>query len=153
MLLDELAAELKRLNIKLCTVESCTGGGIAAKCTDLPGSSSWFLGGFVTYANSMKLHLGVKQTSLDKHGAVSEQVAIEMAKAGLSASGADWSIAVTGVAGPDGGSLDKPVGTVWFAWASKKQTFSKKCLFSGSRRDIRRQAIDFGLAGLFTNLK
>lgn len=153
MLLKELATELNRTNSKLCTVESCTGGGIAAKCTEVSGSSNWFLGGFVTYANSMKLHLGVNQSSLDKYGAVSEQVAIEMAEAGLKVAGADWSVAVTGIAGPDGGSADKPVGTVWFAWANNKDTFSKKCLFSGSRIDVRQQAVDFGLSELLTNIK
>jgi nicotinamide-nucleotide amidase len=106
--------------LKLATAESCTGGLVANRITDVPGSSAVFTHGFVTYANEAKRDvLGVPQELLDAHGAVSEPVVRAMAEGALRVSGADIAVAVTGIAGPDGGTPEKPVGTVWLAWASK----------------------------------
>lgn len=140
-------AELLINRIETVTVaESCTGGAIAEALTALPGASAWFGYGFVTYANSAKISLlGVTDSALNNYGAVSQQVAAEMAEGALAKSGADWALATTGIAGPDGGTPDKPVGTVWFAWANNNET--KTCLqhFSGDRVAIRRQATAFAL--------
>jgi len=140
-----------RLNLKqqtLSTVESCTGGGIAARCTDVPGSSAWFVGGVVTYSNDMKVRLGVEEQDILNHGAVSEAVVRQMAEQGRMFCSADWSIAVSGIAGPDGGTPDKPVGTVWFAWAGPQQTDTECKVFTGNRQQIRQQAVDFALQTL-----
>ena len=118
-----LAQALMQHGWMLATAESCTGGLIAARCTDLAGSSDWFERGFVTYANEAKHELlGVDTALLTEHGAVSEAVAQAMALGALRHSQAQVSIAVTGIAGPSGGSADKPVGTVWFAWALPSDT-------------------------------
>ena len=113
-----LAGRLTARNESLVTAESCTGGWIAKICTDLPGSSSWFERGFVTYSNASKQELlGVSARTLERHGAVSEATVREMVSGALRHSHAVWGLAVSGIAGPGGGSEDKPVGTVWFAWA------------------------------------
>ncbi len=117
--LSELVARVARWALstkrRIVTAESCTGGWIAKVFTDAAGSSKWFECGYVTYSNAAKVRdLGVSQRTLDEHGAVSEQTVREMAAGALRASGADFSIAVSGIAGPDGGSAEKPVGTVWF---------------------------------------
>jgi nicotinamide-nucleotide amidase len=115
---EQVAAVLLQHGWMLATAESCTGGMIAANCTDLSGSSHWFERGFVTYANEAKHEmLGVNTALINEHGAVSQAVAQAMALGALRHSRAQVSVAVTGVAGPTGGSVDKPVGTVWFAWA------------------------------------
>ncbi len=121
-------AALSREQLRVSCAESCTGGGIAAQLTAIPGASQVFEGGFVTYSNAMKqAMLGVSAQSLADYGAVSESVAREMALGALQRSGADITVAVTGIAGPDGGSADKPVGTVWLAWGSAEQLQSQ-CL-------------------------
>ena len=106
---------------RLTLAESCTGGWVAKTITDIAGSSQWFEGGYVTYSNASKVRtLGVSPRTLARFGAVSDAVVREMARGALRASGADLAIAVSGVAGPEGGSPDKPVGTVWFCWASRR---------------------------------
>ena len=139
----------------LSAVESCTGGWVAKSCTDLAGSSTWFDCGFVTYSNQSKQKLvGVRNKTLETHGAVSEQTAIEMAQGALSHSNADISVAITGIAGPSGGSAEKPVGTVWFAWSVKNQdTKTQKHQFNGDREQIRIQAVITALQGIIKNTR
>ena len=156
-LLDQLAAAVgAKLNADkkiLATAESCTGGGIAEAITRISGCSAWFDRAFITYSNQAKMDmLGVKKTTLESVGAVSETVAREMAEAALARSRADVTVAVTGVAGPHGGSPDKPVGTVWFAWASKNNsTVSECCVFLGDRAAVRHQTIIHALTKLLHN--
>lgn len=152
MTLEKLADVLIARGQTLSTAESCTGGGIAARCTDLPGSSLWFLGGVVTYANDMKVRLGVDPDALARNGAVSETVVRQMAEQARLYCRSDWCVAVSGVAGPDGGTPGKPVGTVWFAWASAQRTVAECCHFDGDRRQIREQSTDHGLEGLLNLL-
>lgn len=132
---------------QLALAESCTGGGIAKIVTDVPGSSAWFDRGFVTYSNSAKVDmLGVSPATLERVGAVSSETALEMVAGTLKASRADMAFAVTGIAGPDGGSAEKPVGTVYIAWQLRGQ--AAKCdrrQFHGDRREIRRQVAEFCL--------
>lgn len=133
-----IASELRKKRLKVCTAESCTGGLIAKSFTDLAGSSDWFERGFVTYSNQSKSEMiDVPESVIEKYGAVSEAVANAMASGALKHSAANVSVAVTGVAGPDGGSVEKPVGTVWIAVASEKQLIAKKFLFDGDREAIR----------------
>lgn len=129
--------------LRVATAESCTGGFLAQILTALPGSSSWFDCGVVTYSNESKQKLlDVPAEIIDKHGAVSEPVAIAMAQGILQISNADLSIAITGIAGPTGGNNDKPVGTVWFAWQLRhKDTITRCTHFSGDRDLIRTQAV------------
>lgn len=131
----------------LCTAESCTGGLIAAACTELPGSSAWFERGFVTYANAAKVELlGVDAALIDAHGAVSEPVARAMAAGALQHSHAQVAIAVTGVAGPSGGSAAKPVGTVWFGFAfGSGDVNTELCHFEGDRAAVRQAAVQHAL--------
>ncbi len=141
-LVGRLAALLSDRNLKICTAESCTGGLIAKSFTDLAGSSIWFERGFVTYSNAAKTEmLDVPESLIEDYGAVSEVVAGAMASGALQHSAADLAIAVTGVAGPDGGSKEKPVGTVWIAHASKEQLIAKKYLFPGDRDAIRQATL------------
>ena len=138
---------------RLVTAESCTGGWIAKICTDLPGSSSWFRGGVVAYSNELKVGLlGVRPETLASEGAVSDAVVREMALGALARLDGDVAIAVSGIAGPDGGTPDKPVGTVWVAWAVRDPTGSRvraeEARFGGDRERIRRQAVHRALAGL-----
>lgn len=139
----------------LSCAESCTGGWVAKCCTDIAGSSQWFDCGFVTYSNDAKQALlDVSTASLDNYGAVSEQVAIEMAEGALNQSNASISVAITGIAGPTGGSDSKPVGTVWFAWAIKNEAIQTECQhFQGDRESIRRQAVIFALKGIIKNAR
>lgn len=143
----ELAERFKTSGLKLVTAESCTGGGLAYWITSVPGSSAWFERGFVTYSNTAKEQLlGVKTITLNTFGSVSEQTAHEMAEGALQHSEADMSIAITGIAGPDGGSVDKPVGTVWFGLAKRNyQTIAFMEAFLGDRQAIRLQAISRAL--------
>ena len=149
-IVQDLATLLRRRGWLLATAESCTGGLIAAACTDLAGSSDWFERGFVTYSNAAKTELlGVPAALIAQHGAVSEPVARAMAEGALAHSRAQLSVAVTGVAGPSGGSADKPVGTVWVAWKrrggyARAQAFQ----FDGDREAVRRQTVDRALAGV-----
>lgn len=136
------------------TAESCTGGWIGKVCTDLPGSSRWYLGGVVSYANETKTGLlGVEAGLLQAHGAVSEPVARSMARGALEQLGGDLSVAVSGIAGPDGGTPDKPVGTVWIAWARRlpggEHDVDAACeRFAGDRDEVRRWTVQRALAGL-----
>ena len=134
----------------LATAESCTGGWIAKVLTDLPGSSDWFGYGIVSYSNPAKQELlGVSAVTLVEHGAVSEQVVREMAEGALKQGNADVAVAVSGVAGPSGGSPDKPVGTVWFAWAGPGSALhSELRQFPGDREAVRRQAVAVALEGV-----
>lgn len=145
-----LAHDLKVAGRSLATAESCTGGWIAQVLTSVPGSSRWFERGFVTYSNMSKRELlGVKTDTLVRFGAVSEQTARAMAEGALAHSHADMAVAVTGIAGPGGGTPEKPVGTVCFAWAQREQpTFSITRHFSGDREEIRRRSVAAAIEGL-----
>ena len=133
-----VAERLLKHRQKVCTAESCTGGLIAKTFTDLAGSSDWFERGFVTYSNAAKNEmLAVPVSLIEDYGAVSEAVATAMASGALRHSEADYSIAVTGIAGPGGGSDDKPVGTVWIAVASTGQMVAKRYQFDGDRQAVR----------------
>lgn len=150
----QLAALLLTHKRMLATAESCTGGLIAAACTDLAGSSAWFERGFVTYSNEAKASmLGVDAALISSHGAVSEPVARAMAQGALQHSLAQVSVAVTGVAGPSGASPDKPVGTVWFAWALPWGITSELQHFDGDRATVRAATVQHALARLVTLLK
>ncbi len=145
---------LLKKGFKLVTAESCTGGGVAAACTDLAGSSDWFERGFVTYSNAAKTELlGVDAALIDAHGAVSEAVALSMAQGALAHSHAQVALAVTGVAGPGGGRPQKPVGTVWFAWYAPGQVHSQKMHFAGDRAAVRRAAVTHALQRLHELLR
>ena len=149
-LVHELAARLSGKGWKLATAESCTGGWIAKCCTDLAGSSSWFERGFVTYSNEAKAELlGVGPAILQADGAVSAAVARQMAEGAHRRSAVDIAVAVTGVAGPDGGTDDKPVGTVWFGWMlNEGQPEAEVVHFAGDREAVRRQTVAHALRGL-----
>jgi len=147
---DQLASVLLDHKQTLATAESCTGGWVAKVMTDRAGSSSYLLAGIVTYSNDAKKELlGVADASLDAHGAVSEPVVREMVAGALTTTKADVAVAISGVAGPGGGSDDKPVGTVWFAWGhSPADTEAVVEYFSGDRDAVRRQAVLFALQGV-----
>ena len=150
-----LAADLLiKTGRKLAAAESCTGGLIAAACTDLAGSSAWFERGFVTYSNEAKIEmLGVPASLIALEGAVSEAVARAMVQGALAHSPAQVAVAVTGVAGPTGGSADKPVGTVWIGWAVAGQVSTEKCHFPGDRAQVRAATVQHALARLAELLK
>jgi nicotinamide-nucleotide amidase len=137
----------------LATAESCTGGWAAQAVTAIAGSSDWFDRGFVTYSNEAKQEmLGVRADTLKQHGAVSEQTAREMAQGALARSKASLSVAVTGIAGPGGGSTEKPVGMVCFAWASRQGVRAETMHFSGDRESVRRQSVIHALQGVLKTL-
>lgn len=146
--------ELSRAGRTLATVESCTGGMIGQMLTDLPGASATYLGGWVTYANSMKQsQVAVAQATLATSGAVSHQAAMELASGGLERSGADFAIAVTGIAGPDGGTPDKPIGTVWIGLGQRGEAITaRRFRIPGTRDDVRRRAATIALALLYFRL-
>jgi nicotinamide-nucleotide amidase len=148
--IEEIAIQLKKHHLKLVTAESCTGGGLGYWLTSLPGSSEWFERGFITYSNEAKIEmLGINPSVIASFGAVSEKTAREMAIGALTKSGADVSMAITGIAGPSGGSAEKPVGTVWFAWADKNLTTQAEMeIFVGDRQTIRIEAINKALQHL-----
>ncbi len=152
---NAILAACKQHGTKLATVESCTGGLLSAMLTELPGSSDMFTHGFITYANEAKTEMvGVDAALIQHHGAVSEAVARAMAEGALRAAGADISISITGVAGPGGGSVNKPVGTVHFACAMKgKPTIHSHKIFAGDRGEIRLSAVDHALDLILTELK
>lgn len=149
-LVERLAEGLFAGKLMVVVAESCTGGGIARAMTSLPGSSAWFERGLVTYSNDAKRELlDVSPGTLDKYGAVSVQTAIEMAEGALANSHAQLSVAVTGIAGPEGGSEQKPVGTVCFAWSrGKDDTTTTSTVFAGDREAIRDQAVLMAIQGL-----
>ena len=147
--LTQISLRLLKHQHLLATAESCSGGMIAAACTDLAGSSQWFERGFVTYSNAAKTDmLGVPAALIEQHGAVSEPVARAMADGALAHSQAHVSLAVTGVAGPSGGSVDKPVGTVWFAWCVGGETHSEVQHFAGGRAEVRAATVRYALQRL-----
>lgn len=153
-----LVGELNEAGKAVATSESCTGGWVAKAITDIPGSSAVFGYGVASYANSAKeTILGVQHATLEKHGSVSEPVVEEMAKGVLRLSGADISVAVSGVAGPDGGTKEKPVGTVWFAWAvrdgSNALVDTSLEHFSGDRDLIREASVAHALQGIRERIK
>ena len=152
--MDVLAAQvggtLKSHGLMLVTAESCTGGGVAHAITDVAGSSAWYERGFVTYSNLAKQQmLGVREATLSQHGAVSEMTVREMVAGALQHSAAQVALAVSGIAGPDGGTVEKPVGMVWFAWGVKNMT----CVahlhhLGGNRAEVRAQAVHIALQGV-----
>lgn len=149
-LLLQLGNRLMEQGKMLATAESCTGGGIAYAITEIPGSSEWFERGFVTYSNLAKQEqLGIAETLISRCGAVSEEVAAAMAQGALQYSRADLSVAVTGIAGPGGGSEEKPVGTVCFGWSGRNgATRTARVKFEGSRQQVRELSILTALQGL-----
>jgi nicotinamide-nucleotide amidase len=157
--LEDLAAELgralERSRLQLATAESCTGGWVARVLTAVPGSSNWFERGFVTYSNAAKTEmLDVSADILTRHGAVSEPAVCAMAEGALARSRAQVAVAITGIAGPTGGTADKPVGTVWFAWVRAGEATRAQCRwFEGDRETVRRQAVAVALDGVRMLLK
>ena len=148
-----LANKLTALGWMMATAESCTGGLIAAQCTDLPGSSRWFDCGLVTYSNAAKTELlGVDPSLIAVHGAVSQEVARAMALGAVYRTQARASVSVTGIAGPDGGSDAKPVGTVWFGWCIDGLVYSERKFFTGNRQDVRQASCLHALQGLLQRL-
>ena len=149
-LAQQLGLFLKSKGKKIATAESCTGGWIAQTMTEVSGSSAWFDRGFVTYSNAAKVQmLGVSPETLALYGAVSAQTAAEMVVGALAHSDADCAIAVTGIAGPDGGSVEKPVGTVFIAWAYKNRDVKVlQQQLTGDRHQIRRQTVKLALEGV-----
>ena len=149
-LAEQLGHILQTRGMKIVTAESCTGGWIAQTITDVPGSSAWFDRGFVTYSNNAKIQmLGVKKKTIDQYGAVSEETAKEMVSGALKNSEANIGVAVTGIAGPKGGSAEKPVGLVFVAWQIKFQGCKViKKNFQGNRSEVRRQTVSLSLSGI-----
>ncbi|PTN32745.1 CinA family protein [Desulfonatronum sp. SC1] len=144
-----LGAELCKRTALLATAESCTGGLIAHEATNVSGSSRWFAGGVVAYANSVKQQvLGVPEIVLATHGAVSRETVLAMAAGVQQTFGAKAALAVSGIAGPDGGTPEKPVGTVWMAWALGDATCSTLWRFSGTRLEVKQQAARAALEGM-----
>jgi len=143
----QLASALIKRNLRIALAESCTGGLVCEQLTNIPGSSIWFDRGFITYSNESKIELlKVKETTLTEFGAVSKEIASEMALGTLDASHADIALSITGIAGPSGGSIDKPVGTVFFAIAyQNKVVFNASKIFPGSRENIRESSCLFAL--------
>ena len=157
---DPLLAQAVRLGAAalargtmIATAESCTGGLVAGAITSIAGSSGWFERGFVTYSDLAKeQQLGVASLTIERFGAVSEETAKAMAEGAVRGSAAQWAVAVTGIAGPDGGSPDKPVGTVWFAWAGPDHLQALKRQFDGDRAGIRHASVQVALEGLIDRL-
>ena len=151
----QLGESLRERGLMLTTAESCTGGWVAQAITAVSGSSQWFERGFVTYSNAAKVELlGVHPATLEQHGAVSEATVREMVEGALARSHAQVAVAVSGIAGPGGGSLEKPVGTVCLAWAgSGMETRTQTLLFMGNREAVRRQAVAAVLQGLLDRFR
>ncbi|WP_312903950.1 CinA family protein [Stutzerimonas nitrititolerans] len=153
--IEALAADLGRAlqlaGAHVTTAESCTGGGIAEAITRIAGSSAWFEAGFVTYSNEQKTRqLGVPVPLFEQVGAVSREVVEAMARGAQRGSGARFAVAVSGVAGPGGGSPEKPVGTVWLAWAAADRMFTRRFQFTGDRQAVREQSVEAALVGLIS---
>ena len=151
----QLGESLMRRGLMLTTAESCTGGWVAQAVTAVPGSSQWFERGYVTYSNAAKVEaLGVRSVTLERWGAVSETTVREMAEGALAHSHAQVAVAVSGIAGPGGGSLEKPVGTVCLAWAAVGMETRAHCqFFLGNREAVRRQAVEAVLQGILDLLR
>ncbi|MDH3342512.1 MAG: CinA family protein [Gammaproteobacteria bacterium] len=149
-LAKQLGECLKEKGVKLATAESCSGGWIAKVITDLPGSSAWFEGSVVCYSNESKQDLlGVLPRTLDEFGAVSGDVVLEMTDGLFERTGADVAVSVSGIAGPDGGSDDKPVGTVWLCWGKRDKTsFAHEYHFEGDREAVRLQTVEAALLAI-----
>jgi len=157
-LAEALVNELRSSGRTVCTAESCTGGWIAKCLTDVPGSSACFAYGIVSYSNGAKESLlGVAPATLQEHGAVSESTVREMVEGALGLSGADYAVAVSGIAGPDGGSDDKPVGTVWFAWGVRRTALplveASMKRFTGDRDAVRGESVVTALQGIRERLR
>lgn len=153
LLAQRLGRLCQQLNMEVTAAESCTGGGISSAITAAAGSSAYFTTGYITYANTVKSRLlGVPDAMLVAHGAVSEDVVKAMVLGACRESGADLGVAVSGVAGPDGGSADKPVGTVWLAWGDATFQQAECFHFPGDRQAVREQAVRQALAGLVARL-
>ena len=151
---NDLGESLRAHNNTLATAESCTGGLIANTLTDAPGSSEWFAGSIVAYSNDVKINLlGVSPEVLEEHGAVSRPVVLAMAQGILKTIGADISVAISGIAGPDGGTPEKPVGTIWMAWAWPGGTRAKCYALSGDRITIKEQSVMAAVNGLLGVVK
>lgn len=158
MLIEALSKQLGALladsGHKIATAESCTGGWVAEAITQVPGSSEWFDRGFVAYSNEAKREmLSVKVRTLNKFGAVSENTVLEMAAGAVKKSNAIFSVAISGIAGPGGGSEDRPVGTVWFAWNVDGQLDASLAQLPGERRDVRAAAVTLALQGLLVRIR
>ena len=152
-IVEKIYNEAKLKNIKISCSESCTGGLVGAALTEIPGSSEVFMGSAVTYSNKAKNNiLGVDKSILAKFGAVSEQCAVSMAQGALRIYDSDYAVSITGIAGPDGGSDLKPVGTVWFGLASREKSCAFKKVLPGNRSEIRTRAVRFALAELWRTL-
>ncbi len=150
----EVSNELLKKTLRLATAESCTGGWVSSVLTGLPGSSRWFEGGIVSYSNAVKQSLlKVPADILASEGAVSEATAKAMAVGVMSQLNAEIGLAVTGVAGPSGGTADKPVGTVWLAWASTGEVIAQCYHFSGDRQQVRYQSVFAALEGVMTVIR
>jgi nicotinamide-nucleotide amidase len=151
----ELGQRLQAARFMLTTAESCTAGWISKVVTDIPGSSRWLDRGFVAYSNAAKQDmLGVSAAVIANHGAVSEEVALEMARGALARSLAGAAVAVTGIAGPDGGTEDKPVGTVCFAWVlADRAPLTQRVQFAGNREEVRHQSVRLALERLLELLE
>lgn len=154
-LIAEIAEIATAKGLRLTAAESCTGGMVASAFTDISGSSAWFEYGFVTYSNEAKhAMLDVPETLFVSHGAVSAPVVEAMVQGALAKSGADFGVALSGIAGPMGGTPDKPVGTVWIAWGRAGESASSRCeVFAGDRAAVRSQAVDTALEGLLHLLR
>lgn len=153
LLAETLLAEARATGDRIASAESCTGGLIGAAITEMPGASDIYDRGFVTYSNAAKSELlGVPAALIEQHGAVSEPVARAMAAGALAHSPAHLAVAVTGVAGPTGGSAEKPEGTVWFGWATPEGVFTEHQRFDGDRAAVRQAAVRHALAGLLRRL-
>ncbi len=150
----QVGQALKSHGLKLCTAESCTGGGVSQAITEIAGSSAWFERGYVTYSNlSKQQSLGVSAATLLQYGAVSEATVREMVSGALAHSDAQIALAVSGIAGPDGGSAEKPVGTVWFAWCiAQSECVARVYHLHGDRTSIREQAVKIALEGVLALL-
>lgn len=145
----QLGERLKPQAAQVATAESCTGGGIAEAITRIAGSSAWFEAGYVTYSNTQKTaQLDVPRELFAEVGAVSREVVEAMVRGACRHSGARFGVAVSGIAGPDGGSPEKPVGTVWLAWADGEQVHAQRCQFSGNRDQVRHATVQVALEGL-----
>ncbi len=152
-LVEKTSGKLLARGWKMACAESCTGGWIAKCCTDRAGSSEWFECGYVTYSNAAKQDmLGVDAAALLDAGAVSREVALQMAAGARRNAGVEAAIAVTGIAGPDGGSPEKPVGIVWFGWSLPGRSDTEMLRFDGNRDAVRRQSVAHALAGLIRRL-
>ncbi|GAA5175252.1 MULTISPECIES: CinA family protein [Halomonadaceae] len=146
---ERLGALCRQHGVTLTAAESCTGGGVASAITDIAGSSAYFETGYVTYSNAAKTRLlGVSEATLETRGAVSRETVEAMVAGACRESGTDLGVAISGVAGPGGGSAEKPVGTVWFAWGSRLAQHAECRRFDGDRRAVREQAVRVALEGL-----